>query len=435
MGKKRKKNNLSIYMKYLLFTLITSITLSSTLAAENENNAHLELSDHIHSVVTNLNEKDQFSGAVLIAKNGDPIYSLAIGQESKEFNIENKLHTRFDLGYNSSIFTLIGICKLIDQGKLKLDDTINKYISSKLLPKVNLSSIKIIHLLTNSSGLGNMYNNQMRGGYSLWERSNKELYTTVNDYMHLVSTEGLSFMPGEKNQRSTTAILLLGAIIEEVSGESFYSYISKEVFKKANMNDSGFYSLSSPMQNIATGYAHKPGYLQNNLFFRAAKGSPASGAYTTVGDLLKFVNSLNNLSLTSKKMFDQIFTPYMKLDEASSSRAGIGPSESYQGLIFNIAYLDSVPSSGAKKPVGDKLVPTGIKELPSHRYIAHLDFVEPHYSVCIDMIEPSGYSIFVLSNYGDLGKSFSQSPSMMITSKVRRFILNSFRRGKLLETK
>lgn len=400
-------------------------SFSSLPGNDSLSNFDREIQHHVRAAINALELKDLFSGSVLIAKEDQIIYTDAFGYASKEYQIQNTLDTKFDLGYASSLFTLVAICQLIDQNKLHLSDPINQYISARLLPKVNLSQIQIIHLLTASSGLGDFYEAHPRGGISLWDRSNKALYTTIRSYLQLISHEHLQFSPGHNILPSSTALLLLGAIIEAVTGESFYAYIDKHIFGPSKMHSSGYYLLSTPVNHIATGYAQASGQWENNFFTRADRGSPASGAYTTVHDLWQFFQMLNNHSLITQKLYHMIFTPFMVLKKPYFSQTGIGPSMTYQGLLFTLSYLTSTSMEQSDEPA--TLQMNGIQTPRSAISCANIASHEKYSSVNIDYLEPGGYLTIVLCNYGDLGSGYSDSPAISVASKIRRLILNSYR--------
>ena len=389
---------------------------------------HDNLTNQLESTLSELDQRDQFSGAVLVAHHGEPLYFKVVGKESKEYGEQIKRNTKFNLGSASSLFPIIAVCQLIDKGLLKLNDPINQFINAKFLPKVNLSNIQVIHLLTGTSGLGDFYKNEMRGGLSLWERSNKSLYTTVNDYLHLARTETSNFTPGSQYRKSSTAILLLAAIVEDITKQDFYKYVDENIFEFAGMNETNFYTLSSPVSNIATGYEKKGNYWANNFFTRADRGSPAFGCYSTAEDLLKLFRAFYDLRLVGKELHDKILTPYLALSNPTASHSGVGPSNSYQGMLFELTYPNNdTPST----PSDTKLNPEGIKDLPSHHYIAALNSESNGLSVTIDLIEPTGYQTIVLSNYGNISTRAKESPSMRIATKVRRYLFNSIRNGSV----
>lgn len=142
-------------------------------------------------------------------------------------------------------------------------------------------------MLIHSSGLGSFFDNKQ---FQLGDDS--RLYIKINDYKPLVITEKLAFKPGTSQLYSNAGYLLLGAIIEKVSGQDYFDYVKQHIFKPAGMANSDFYEMVVPTPNLAIGYAPYQinGITQwrNNLYSNVLKGSPAGRGFSTAEDLFKF---------------------------------------------------------------------------------------------------------------------------------------------------
>ncbi len=236
-----------------------------------------------------LSESDKFSGTALVAWHGEPIFSTACGLANIRWNVPNNLDTRFDLGSINKSFTKIAIGQLLSQGKLTLDDVIAKYLPDYPNEQVGCQ-VTIRHLLNHTSGLGDIFTEE-------FFNSSKSLYRKSQDFFPLFVDQPLQFEPGEGQSYSNAGFMVLGAIIEKVSGEPYDEYVLHHIFEPSGMASSGFFSRDDPVANVATGYTLTGEGEDNiqrrsNVFILPIKGNSAGSAQSTVGDLLRFDTAL-----------------------------------------------------------------------------------------------------------------------------------------------
>jgi CubicO group peptidase (beta-lactamase class C family) len=246
-------------------------------------------------------KQGMFSGSVLIAKNDKVIFEGAYGLASREYNVRNQLDTKFNLASIGKLFTSVAIAQLAQEGKLSLSDPINKYLSD-WLPNDIAKQITIQQLLIHSSGLGSFFDNKQ---FQLGDSS--RFYIEINDYKPLMQTEKLAFKPGSSQLYSNTGYLLLGAIIEKVSGQNYFEYVKQHIFKPAGMMNSDYYEMDIPTSNLAIGYApyqvNGKTLWRNNLYTNVLKGSPAGGGFSTAKDMFKFA-----VALRTNKLLNPYYT-------------------------------------------------------------------------------------------------------------------------------
>ena len=164
---------------------------------------------------------DKFSGAVLVAKNGKPIFAQAYGLADREHNIPDTLTTRFSIGSMNKMFTGVAVLQLAQAGKLKLDDPLGKYLTN--YPNKELAAkVTISELLTNTGGTGDIWGPD-------YDKHRLEL-RTLQDYINLYGNRPLRFEPGSRWEYSNYGFILLGAVIEKVSGESYYDYVREHIY-------------------------------------------------------------------------------------------------------------------------------------------------------------------------------------------------------------
>ncbi len=246
------------------------------------------LLEAIASKVTAESEKGDFSGAIVLAKNGRPVFSRASGFADREQKIANTLETRFRIGSMNKMFTAVATLQLVEAGKIRLDAPFGVYVPD--YPNKTVSSkVTIRELLTHTGGTGDIFGPKF-GAHRLQLR-------TLDDYMHLFGSRGLTYTPGSRFQYSNYGFVLLGIVIEKVSGESYYRYVRQHVYEPAGMTSTGSAPENQPVQNRSIGYTMDHGKIQPNTDMLPYRGTSAGGGYSTVGDLLRFANALQSNTL------------------------------------------------------------------------------------------------------------------------------------------
>jgi len=262
-----------------------------------------KLKRELRSFLRRASEKDVFSGAVLLAKGDEVIFTGAEGPADKRFKVPNNTETKFNLGSMNKMFTAVAIMQLVEEKKLQLDDHLNKFIDESWISPDISQKIQVKHLLSHTSGLGSYFN-------SVYEASAKNSFRALDDYKILIKDEKLKFEPGTAYSYSNTGMFLLGLVIENVSGDGYFDYIRKHIYIPAGMKNSDSFDEDQPTPNLATGYYFSTtpgaGWISNS-FLLPAKGCPAGGGYSTIADLYKFALALKSYKLLSKELTEQLF--------------------------------------------------------------------------------------------------------------------------------
>ncbi|WP_375771350.1 beta-lactamase family protein [Archangium gephyra] len=254
---------------------------------------------------------DVFSGAVLLAKDGKVLFEKAYGEASKDFHVANRTDTKFNLGSMNKMFTAVAIAQLAERGKLSFEDPLAKFLP-EFPTKEAAQKIKLKHLLTHTSGLGSYFNQKFMD-------SSRARFRTVDDMMKLAEGETLAFEPGTKWAYSNTGILVLGAVIERVTGQSYFDYVRDNIYKPAGMTNTDAYELDLVTPNLAVGYQKEfnddgTSRFRNNIFQHVIRGGPAGGGYSTVGDLLKFDTALRANKLVGAEYVRQLLSAKPELN-------------------------------------------------------------------------------------------------------------------------
>jgi len=276
-----------------------------------------------------LAEAEAFSGSVLLARDGQVLYEGVRGLADRNHGVPNTLDTKFNLGSMNKMFTAVVVGQLVDEGRLRFEDTVDRWLGGKGWTKADLSKVRVEHLLTHTAGFGSYFN-------ETYDRSARQLFRRVDDYKPLLAEETLAFEPGSRFQYSNSGFLLLGAVIEAVTGQDYFDTVRERIYARAGMPNSDCYDLDLVVRDLAIGYSREktPTGVQwrNNTFAHVIRGGPAGGGYSTAPDLLAFAEALRGEPLVSPATLERLWTP----GEAEGSRGygyGFGLGESPAGRI------------------------------------------------------------------------------------------------------
>jgi CubicO group peptidase (beta-lactamase class C family) len=271
-----------------------------------------------HDFLKDLSRQDRFSGVVFILKNGAPLYKGSFGNASKEHNVPNAFDTRFNLASMTKMFTGIAVAQLVEQKRLRFEDLVSGYLPG--VPVAVIDGITVHQLLTHTSGLGSFWTGE-------FHNSNHAAYRTLADYLPLIKNDRPQFKPGTGWAYSNTGYLLLGLIVERISGMTYFDFVKKHVFEKAGMTSADFCEADLVNRNVASSYTRQNRYLGDTtsysspVFIAPVKGSPAGGAYASATDLMSFCSALSNHSLLSAENTEAVLAgkvPYGRPDQRKS---------------------------------------------------------------------------------------------------------------------
>lgn len=228
---------------------------------------------------------DRFSGAVLIAKDGKPIFTGAYGLADREAKTPVTADTQFRYGSMGKMFTAVAIFQLAQAGKLDLTAPIGRYLPG--YPNADIAAkVTVEHLLTHTGGTGDIFGPQF-DAHRLELRDPK-------DYVALYGARPPLFAPGSKVAYSNYGFMLLGRIVETVSGMSYDDYVRRHIFAPAGMTATGALPETVRLPHRATGYMRTKGELVSAADTQPYRGTPAGGGYSTVGDMLRFASALTD---------------------------------------------------------------------------------------------------------------------------------------------
>jgi D-alanyl-D-alanine carboxypeptidase len=250
-------------------------------------------------------QADEFAGAVLVARHGKVLLNDARGQADRKSGTANTPATRFRIGSMNKMFTAVATLQLAEAGKLKLDDPIGQHLPGYPNKQV-AAKVTVRHLLTHTGGTGDIFGPQ-------FDQHRLQLHEH-RDYLKLYGSRGLNFEPGARFEYSNYGFVLLGALIEQVSGESYDDYVGDHVFRPAAMRSTGALPESVEVPERAVGYLRLSpgGAWEPNTYTLPWRGTAAGGGYSTVGDLLRFAQALGSGRLLSKATLAEATRPHQQ---------------------------------------------------------------------------------------------------------------------------
>jgi CubicO group peptidase (beta-lactamase class C family) len=322
-----RKNEESTDLKNLFFSLSMhrlEDKLKDKLSRE-------ETVDALNKMIQAAVEKECFSGNILITENNETLFEASAGYASLSYKFPVNIDTKFDLGSMNKIFTAVSILQLYEQKKLDLQEPINKFLPD--FP--NSENITPHHLLSHTSGLGSFWNDLYR------ERFAK--IRSIDDYLDLFKDDPLLFEPGKKFQYSNSGYIVLGKIIEIITGLSYDDYVEQNIHSKIDMKNTSCFDIDSIIPNRAMGYTHSNSHtnefdieqLFNNFLILPVKGSSAGGGYSTVTDLTNFAKALEKGELISEQSLKLMKNPHLEMVSGNFMNYGYGCQ---QGKIGDIEH-------------------------------------------------------------------------------------------------
>ena len=244
---------------------------------------------------------DEFTGAVLVARDGHVLFRKAYGLADREQRIANTLQTRFRIGSMNKMFTAVAILQLVEAGRVDLMAPLGTYIPD--YPNRDIATkVTIHHLLTHTGGTGDIFGPD-------FEAHRNEL-RTLADYLKLYGERGLEFEPGSTWAYSNYGMVLLGVVIEKVTDQSYYEYVQERVYEPAGMTATGSLPEDEEVPGRSIGYTRPPGSTAwaPNTDSLPYRGTSAGGGYSTVEDLGRFAHALLGDELLSPESTELLLT-------------------------------------------------------------------------------------------------------------------------------
>jgi CubicO group peptidase (beta-lactamase class C family) len=327
-------------MRALILTLGCAVFICQSIASAD----NPDLAKHLDEFLEKQVASDKFSGTVLVMQGDKPAFKKAYGLASKSYQVPNRIDTKFNLGSMNKMLTAVAVAQLAEQGKLTFSDTIIKcwpdYPNKEAAEKVTIH-----HLLTHTSGLADYFGSEFM-------KSSRDRFRKIDDFLPLFVNKPLQFEPGKRFRYSNAGFMVLGGIVEKVSGQNYFDYVREHIYQPAGMINTDCYSLDEETPNLAIGYTRgasgKSKNWKNNVFLHVIKGGPAGGGYSTVEDLAAFASALRGHKILSEKSTEILWTG--KVDTGRS-----GAKYGYGFFVENVNGSRIVGHGGGFPGINSKL--------------------------------------------------------------------------------
>lgn len=273
--------------------LVATVLLAGACLAQN-------MDSRMDQIVQSYVNNKQFMGSVLVARGDQVLFSKGYGSANLEWNVPDAPNTRFRLGSLTKQFTAASILLLEERGKLKVEDPVKKYMPDA---PTAWDKMTIFHVLTHTAGIPNFTSFPDYPSTMALPATPEKLVARFRD-------KPLDFEPGEKWNYSNSGYVLLGYLIEKISGESYPSFLQKNIFTPLGMKDSGYDSYSAIIERRASGYANGPNGIINAPYIDMSIPFSAGALYSTTEDLLRWEQALFGGKLLSAASLKKMTTPF-----------------------------------------------------------------------------------------------------------------------------
>jgi CubicO group peptidase (beta-lactamase class C family) len=303
------------------------------------------MKEKIKRICDDFSKDNSFSGACLVKRGDDVIFTKAYGLAHKGFNIPNSIDTLFDTASITKVFTATAILLLIEKELLHFDDKISNIIDLEgtAIP----SDVSIYNLLTHTSGIADDADEEAGENYSdLFINKPNYSIRNTSDFLAQFAYKQPVFKAGTDVRYNNCAFILLGLAIEKLTGQDYRSFIINNIFNPCGMHNTKFYAMDEVNINTAEGYYGC--YDENNKFTKWKKniysyppiGSPDSGVYATVNDLDIFIRKLKNKMILNEEYTDMIFSPHCQFAKPFQKWKPVTTATIRNGYAFEFVEIE-----------------------------------------------------------------------------------------------
>jgi len=265
-----------------------------------------------------------FSGTFVISNEQGIMYEKCVGYRNRGESLPNNIDTAYGIASGTKMFTGLAICKLIEAKKLSLEDKLCDILPHDL-KQIDMR-ITIFHLLTHSSGVGDYMDDEdddvIEKIQATYDSYPVRLWTNLEYYLQLFTHLPPKFEPGERYGYSNTGYILLGLVVEAVSGRSYQDFVTDEIIKPNNLTHTGFYRMNFLPANVAQGYTEDEdtGECRSNIYETPIIGGSDGGLYSCTSDINKLWRALIANKILSPEMTKAFLAPQIIRDEDDDER-------------------------------------------------------------------------------------------------------------------
>lgn len=272
----------------------------------------------IQALLQQMHDAGEFSGAVSVRQGDSDLYSGAFGWANRAFRVPNTLDTIFGHASVTKMFTSVAVLQLIEQGRLGTDTPVVPYLGLQghaISPEVTVQ-----HLLTHTSGIADYFDDDDDDQLEqLMASLPRQSLTDVAAFLPLFADKPAHFAPGARYEYSGAGYILLGLLVEQASGRSYFDYVREQIFARAGMADADFIPFDVVRERVAESYMPVKGEdgavtgWRRNIYAVPPYGSPDGGAFATAQDMTRFMRALRNGELIGPDLAAAMRTPRVQV--------------------------------------------------------------------------------------------------------------------------
>lgn len=295
-------------LQRLFSLLLASLVFISQSVAQSDWEAQVD------SILSDQFKKDGVGAAAIIAQQGKIIYHKAFGMADLENKVAMRPEMVFRFGSITKQITAVAILKLMEEGKISLQDPLTRYIPDYPSPG---EKVTVEHLLTHTSGIPSYTD------MPVFDEAFMRKDLTPLELIDVFKKEPFQFQPGEKWYYNNSAYVILGYIIEKITGKPYGEYIEQEIFKPLSMKNSLYGSNTKIIPNKAQGYGRGKNGYQHDAYLSMTLPYSAGSLMGTVEDLYLWNKGIHEGKLVKKETLEKAFAEY-KLSNGRETHYGYG---------------------------------------------------------------------------------------------------------------
>ncbi|HUF05011.1 MAG TPA: serine hydrolase domain-containing protein [Aridibacter sp.] len=288
----KRLNRLFPFLFVLLLASVSCAQMKEVSEGQHSGN-DADLKNAVDKYLQEVSRRPEIAGlAVAVTKNGRTVFANGYGEANLEKGHSVTPGTRFQIASVTKPFTAMAVMLLVEDGKIKLDRPAREYLT--WLPE-KYSRITVRQLLSHTSGV----NRDVRD-------DNLDTFGEV-EFRRRLESRPVSFAPGERFEYSNTGYIILGMLVESVSGESYGSFVSKRILEPLGMKDTSYYDPPSEASDRALGYEYTDGKFSKASYFPG--GFAAGGMVSSASDMAKFASAISDGKLLMGSGYQEIYSP------------------------------------------------------------------------------------------------------------------------------